>query len=176
MPHLPVFADEPFQGKSLAGPYGDTIEEIDWSVGEIISALEKAGIDDNTLVFFSSDNGPWQLASTHFAGSTGPFKGSKQEIYEGGVRVPGIFWWPGTIAPEVISDMGSVLDLYRTIADILKLDTPHTLDSHNLSPVLLESKASPRDELAFYRKGELRPIVKAISNCICSTNHKVGSR
>ena len=142
------------------GPYGDTIEEIDWSVGEIIGALETAGIDDNTLVFFSSDNGPWQLASTHFAGSTGPFKGSKQEIYEGGVRVPGIFWWPGTIEPEVISDMGSVLDLYRTIADILKLDTPQTLDSHNLSPVLLESKASPRDELAFYRKGELRAYRK----------------
>ena len=160
MPHLPVFADEPFQGKSLAGPYGDTIEEIDWSVGEIISALETAGIDENTLVFFSSDNGPWQLASTHFAGSTGPFKGSKQEIYEGGVRVPGIFWWPGKIAPEVISDMGSVLDLYRTIADILGLDTPQTLDSHNLSSVLLESKASPREELAFYRKGELRAYRK----------------
>ena len=160
MPHLPVFADEPFQGKSLAGPYGDTIEEIDWSVGEIISALETAGIDENTLVFFSSDNGPWQLASTHFAGSTGPFKGSKQEIYEGGVRVPGIFWWPGKIAPEVISDMGSVLDLYQTIATILELDTPQTLDSHNLSPVLLESKASPREELAFYRKGELRAYRK----------------
>lgn len=160
MPHLPVFADEPFQGKSLAGPYGDTIEEIDWSVGEIISALEKAGIDDNTLVFFSSDNGPWQLASIHLAGSTGPFKGSKQEIYEGGVRVPGIFWWPGKIAPEVISDIGSVLDLYRTIADILKLEIPQTLDSHNLSKVLLESKASPREELAFYRKGELRAYRK----------------
>lgn len=160
MPHLPVFADEPFKGKSLAGPYGDTIEEIDWSVGEIISALEKAGIDDNTLVFFSSDNGPWQLASIHLAGSTGPFKGSKQEIYEGGVRVPGIFWWPGTIAPEVVSDMGSVLDLYQTIATILALDTPQALDSHNLSPVLLEGKASPRKELAFYRKGELRAYRK----------------
>ena len=160
MPHLPVFADEPFQGKSLAGPYGDTIEEIDWSVGEIVSALEKAGIDDNTLVFFSSDNGPWQLASIPLAGSTGPFKGSKQEVYEGGVRVPGIFWWPGTIAPEVISDMGSVLDLYRTIATILELDTPQTLDSHNLTTVMFDGGASPRDELAFYRKGELRAYRK----------------
>jgi arylsulfatase A len=160
MPHLPVFADEPFQGTSLAGPYGDTIEEIDWSVGQIISALEKAGIDDNTLVFFSSDNGPWQLASIHLAGSTGPFKGSKQEIYEGGVRVPGIFWWPGTIAPQVISDMGSVLDLYRTIAAILELDVLQTLDSHNLTPVLFEGGPSPREELAFYRKGELRAYRK----------------
>jgi len=160
MPHLPVFADEPFQGTSLAGPYGDTIEEIDWSVGQIISALEKAGIDDNTLVFFSSDNGPWQLASIHLAGSTGPFKGSKQEVYEGGVRVPGIFWWPGAIAPEVISDMGSVLDLYRTIATILELDTPQTLDSHNLTPVLLEGRPSPREEVALYRKGELRAYRK----------------
>lgn len=160
MPHLPVFADEPFQGKSLAGPYGDAIEEIDWSVGEIISALERAGIDDNTLVFFSSDNGPWQLASIPLAGSTGPFKGSKQEIYEGGVRVPGIFWWPGTIAPEVISDMGSVLDLYRTIAAILELDAPQPLDSYNLTPVLLEGDKGPREEVAFYRKGELRAYRK----------------
>ena len=160
MPHLPVFADVPFQGQSLAGPYGDTIEEIDWSVGEIISALERADIDGNTLVFFSSDNGPWQLASIHLAGSTGPFKGSKQEIYEGGVRVPGIFWWPGTITPEVISDMGSVLDLYQTIASILDLDPPQTLDSHNLSPVLFEGGPSVREELAFYRKGELRAYRK----------------
>lgn len=160
MPHLPVFADEPFQGKSLAGPYGDTIEEIDWSVGKIVSALEEADIDDNTLVFFSSDNGPWQLASIHRAGSTGPFKGSKQEIYEGGVRVPGIFWWPGTIQPAVISDMGSVLDLYQTISHILNLDTPQPLDSYNLTPVLLEGAESPREELAFYRKGELRAYRK----------------
>ena len=72
--------------------------------------------------------------------------------------------------------MGSVLDLYQAIATILALDTPQALDSHNLSPVLLESKASPREELAFYRKGELRAYRKATSNCICSTNHKVVSR
>ena len=129
-------------------------------MGEIISALEKAGIDDNTLVFFSSDNGPWQLASIHLAGSTGPFRGSKQDIYEGGVRVPGIFWWPGKITPEVISEMGSVLDLYRTIADILELDISQTLDSHNLTPVLFADAVSPREELAFYRRGELRAYRK----------------
>ena len=155
MPHLPVFTDEPFQGKSLAGPCGNTIEGADWSVGEIISALEKAGIDDNTIAFFSSDNEPWQLAKIHITGSTGTFKGSKQEIYEGSVRVPSNFWWPGMITPKVISDMGIVPDLFQTNAAILELNTPQTLDSRDLAPMLFKGGSSPREEVAFYRKGEL---------------------
>ncbi|MDB2380260.1 sulfatase [Luminiphilus sp.] len=160
MPHLPIFADEAFQGKSLAGPYGDTIEEIDWSVGEIIKALETAGLDDNTLVFFSSDNGPWQSASTQFSGSAGPFKGSKQEVYEGGVRVPTVFWWPGKVTPKITSELGSVLDLYPTIATITGIDASTADDGFDLTDSLFTGGASPRNEVALYRKGELRAYRK----------------
>ena len=160
MPHLPIFADTPFQGKSLAGPYGDTIEEIDWSVGEIIKALKARGVSDNTLVFFSSDNGPWQSASTEFAGSAGPFKGSKQEVYEGGVRVPTVFWWPGRITPKVTADIGSVLDLFATISAITGIDGSTAIDGFDLSSALFTGGASPRDEVALYRKGELRAYRK----------------
>ena len=97
MPHLPVFASEQFRGKSLRGPYGDAVQEIDWSVGRIRATLEKLGIANDTLVFFSSDNGPWQEVSTFGAGSAGVLRGSKGTTWEGGVRVPGIFWWPGKV-------------------------------------------------------------------------------
>ena len=160
MPHLPIFADTPFQGKSLAGPYGDTIEEIDWSVGEIISALKASGVDGNTLVFFSSDNGPWQSASTEFAGSAGPFRGAKQEVYEGGVRVPTIFWWPGKITPKVSSEIGSVLDLFKTVAALTGIEAEEAIDSFDLSAELFAGEGTPRDEVALYRKGELRAFRK----------------
>ena len=160
MPHLPIFADEAFQGRSLGGPYGDTIEEIDWSVGEIIKALETAGLDENTLVFFSSDNGPWHSASTEFSGSAGPLRGSKQEVYEGGVRVPTVFWWPGKVIPKKTSELGSVLDLYSTIATITGIDASTAVDGFDLTHSLFTGAASPRKEVALYRKGELRAYRK----------------
>ena len=160
MPHLPIFADEAFQGRSLGGPYGDTVEEIDWSVGQIIKALETAGLNENTLVFFSSDNGPWHSASTEFSGSAGPFKGSKQEVYEGGVRVPTVFWWPGKVAPRVTSELGSVLDLYATIATITGIDASTAVDGVDLTHSLFTGAASPRKAVALYRKGELRAYRK----------------
>ena len=160
MPHLPIFADETFQGRSLGGPYGDTIEEIDWSVGEIIKALETAGLDENTLVFFSSDNGPWHSASTEFSGSAGPLRGSKQEVYEGGVRVPTVFWWPGKVIPKITSELGSVLDLYSTIATITGIDASTAVDGFDLTQSLFTGAASPRREVALYRKGELRAYRK----------------
>ena len=160
MPHLPIFADETFQGRSLGGPYGDTIEEIDWSVGEIIKALETAGLDENTLVFFSSDNGPWHSASTEFSGSAGPLRGSKQEVYEGGVRVPTVFWWPGKVIPKITSELGSVLDLYPTIATITGIDASTAVDGFDLTQSLFTGAASPRREVALYRKGELRAYRK----------------
>lgn len=156
MPHLPIFADEPFTGKSLAGPYGDTIEEIDWSVGSIIDLLKELNIDDNTLVIFSSDNGPWQSASTEFAGSAGPLRGSKQEVYEGGVRVPAIFWWPGRVVPQVTSGVGSIMDVFTTVMNLVGAELPEKLDGVDLSSVLFDGDESPRTELAFYRKGVLR--------------------
>ncbi len=156
MPHLPIFASDEFTGRSLAGPYGDTIEEIDWSVGEIAGALERLGIADNTLVIFASDNGPWQDVHTHFAGSAGPFRESKTTIYEGGMRVPGIFWWPGRIEPAVVSDIGTTMDVYATVLSLAGAERPADIDGMDLSATLLEGTKSPRTELAYYRMGTLR--------------------
>lgn len=156
MPHLPIFASDSFSGKSLAGAYGDTIEEIDWSVGEIRRALDDLGLSDNTLVIFSSDNGPWQAASTLYAGSAGPLRGSKQEVYEGGVRVPGVFSWPGRVRPQLTNDIGSVMDVYATVMKLAGAELPGNIDGVDLSPVLFEGAEGPRTELAFYYRGVLR--------------------
>ena len=101
-PHVPLFTSEEFKGKSERGLYGDVIEEIDWSVGEILKTLKEEGLDKNTLVVFTSDNGPWLIFGTN-GGSAGLLYGGKGTSYEGGVREPAIFWWPETIQPAVIS-------------------------------------------------------------------------
>ncbi|MEE4203119.1 MAG: sulfatase [Halieaceae bacterium] len=160
MPHLPIFASDDFSGKSLSGPYGDVIEEIDWSVGEIMKALEALDLDEQTLLIFSSDNGPWRQANTHFSGSAGPLRGEKQQVYEGGVRVPGIFWWPETILPQKTHEIGSVMDLYATAITLAGGAVPEDIDGHDLSATLLQGAKGANDELAFYRKGELRAFRK----------------
>lgn len=161
MPHLPVFASQDFEGSSLTGVYGDTIQEIDWAAGQIRDALKELGIAENTLVVFSSDNGPWQHAggmkiAARVAGSAGPLRDAKTTTYEGGVRVPGIFWWPGKIKPQTTTDIGSVLDLYVTAMTLAGADLPEVTDGFDLTPVLLSGAASPRTELGFYRHGKLR--------------------
>ena len=94
-PHTPLFASERFKGKSSRGIYGDVLAELDWNVGEVLKALKDNGVADNTLVFFTSDNGPWTLMGTETGGSAGLLKDGKGSTWEGGMRVPGIAWWPG---------------------------------------------------------------------------------
>ena len=101
MPHIPLFASENFKGKSERGPYGDTIEEIDWSVGEIMKALRKNNLDEKTLVVYTSDNGPWKLKGGR-GGSANPLRGYKFQTYEGGMRVPCIMHWKGKFLQEVL--------------------------------------------------------------------------
>ena len=96
MPHVPLHVSDKFRGKSRQGLYGDVIEEIDWSVGQVMAALKQHGLDDNTLVLFTSDNGPWLSYGSH-AGSAGPLREGKGTSWEGGTRVPCIMRWPGTI-------------------------------------------------------------------------------
>ena len=109
MPHIPLHASERFRGKSAAGPYGDAIEELDWSVGEVLAALKRLGLDRDTIVFFSSDNGPW------YQGSTGPLRGRKGSTYDGGIREPGIVRWPGHIRPGSVSDEpAATIDFFPT--------------------------------------------------------------
>ena len=151
MPHVPIFASPEFRGHSQAGLYGDVIEEIDWSVGEIIRTLRETGVAENTLVIFSSDNGPW-LTYYDLAGSPGPLRDGKMAAWEGGFRVPGIFWWPGKIHPAVINDIGCNVDLMATLATLTgaKLPADRTCDSIDLSATLLENKPSPRTEWFYY--------------------------
>jgi arylsulfatase A-like enzyme len=150
-PHVPLFASETFAGKSKRGLYGDVVEEIDWSVGQILKTLKETKLDENTLVIFASDNGPWMLYD-EYGGSAGLLFGAKGTGYEGGQRVPAIFWAPGHVQPDVIVDMGSTLDILPTFAAIAGVSLPadRRYDGYDLTPALLRSEKSPRNEMLYY--------------------------
>ncbi len=159
MPHIPLFVSRQFRGKSIRGLYGDVIEEIDWSVGRVLDTLRELELDTNTLVVFSSDNGPWLAFQTH-GGSAGPLRAGKGTTFEGGQRVPTIFWWPGTVEPGVVTGLGSTLDLMATFAALTGTSLPEDrkLDSYDLSPVLRGRGASPRREMFYWTRGELHAV------------------
>jgi len=161
MPHVPLFRSARFEGVSARGLYGDVVEELDWSVGEVVRALKEAGVDRNTLVLFTSDNGPW-LMFEEFGGSAGPLKDGKGGTWEGGMRVPGIFWWPGRIAPGTVDGIGCATDLFATAARLAgaELPTDRELDSVDLTPALLDGKPSPRDAMVYYRDADLYAVRK----------------
>ena len=159
MPHMPLFRSKEFENRSQRGRYGDTIEEIDANVGRILSTLRELGIDRNTLVLYTSDNGPWAPYREQ-AGSAGSLRGAKSTTWEGGVRVPAIFWWPGRIKTGIVSDMGSELDLLQTFASLAGATAPgdRVLDGYDLSPALLGSGPSPRDILFYYGNSGLAAV------------------
>ena len=154
LPHVPLFVSEDFTDVSRRGLYGDVIQEIDWSVGQVLNALTDEGVAENTLVVFTSDNGPWKSFHQQ-GGSAGLLRDGKGSTWEGGMREPTVFWWPGKIKPAVVMEMGSTLDLLPTIAAISQATAPtdRTLDGHDLSPVLFNGGQSPRDNM-FYYHGE----------------------
>jgi len=154
MPHTPLFRSSEFAGTSLGGRYGDVVEEIDWSVGQIRRSLEEQGLAENTLIVFSSDNGPW-LTMNEEGGRAGLLKMGKGSTFEGGVRVPTIFYWPGQIEPGIVSEIGSTLDLFATAMGLAGSDNQSGVDGFDLSSVLLEGKDSPRTEMPYYRGGQL---------------------
>lgn len=148
MPHAPVFASKDFQSKSNGGRYGDVVEEIDWSVGQVMAAVQEAEIDERTLIVFTSDNGPWSMFEVH-GGTTGPLRGEKGTSWEGGFRVPAIFRWPGKITPGTIDGIGANLDLYATFAKLTGGTQPIEQSgyiSRDLSGVLLRQEPSPRTQ------------------------------
>lgn len=151
LPHVPLFASKEFHGKSERGFYGDVVEEIDWSVGEIFRSLKKEKLDKKTIVIFTSDNGPWALYDEQ-SGSAGLLYGAKGTGYEGGQRVPAIFWGPGRIKPAVITSMGSALDLLPTICHLAGVPVPQDrkYDGYSLVPTLTAGAASPRNEMLYY--------------------------
>ena len=138
MPHVPLYPSDQFKGKSERGIYGDVIEEIDWSVGQILESLERTGLDKNTMVIFTSDNGPWLMFQEH-GGSAGLLRDGKGSTFDGGMRVPSLFYWNGTIKPAMVIDNGTTMDLLPTICSLagVKLPNDRKYDGYDLSPVLL---------------------------------------
>ncbi len=157
MPHVPLFASKKFEGNSRGGLYGDTVEEIDWSVGEILETLRSQGLAENTFVFFTSDNGPW-LTYRLDGGSQGLLRGGKFTTWEGGMRVPGIAWCPGTITPAISSELATTMDLFTTSLHLAGAAVPNdrVIDGVDLSDHLLAGGKSPRKDFAYYRRDDLQ--------------------
>jgi len=163
MPHVPLYVSDKFRGKSGAGLYGDVIMEIDWSTGQIIEALERHNISENTLVVFTSDNGPWLSYGAH-SGVTGPLREGKGTVFEGGVRVPFIAKWPNKIPAGITQEIPAcTIDLLPTIAHWIEAELPtKKIDGKNISTLLqAENEAkNPHDAYYFYyKRNELEGIL-----------------
>ncbi|KAF0190380.1 MAG: Steryl-sulfatase [Gammaproteobacteria bacterium] len=153
-PHVPLSASAKFRGTSSRGLYGDVVQELDWGVGQILETLKRLGIDQNTLVIFTSDNGPW-LEYGIDGGSAGPLRGGKKTVWEGGVRVPTIMRWPGYIpAGTVTSRVGHLADVLPTLSAFggAALPTDRVLDGANIWPLMIGQAgvSSPHEFLMYY--------------------------
>jgi len=184
MPHLPIHTTKDFLGKSRAGLYGDVVETIDWSVGQVLKTLDQEGISGNTIVFFASDNGPWLNAPPRmfnipkhpegdnwelrgagnkpwYIGSPGPLRGSKHTTYEGGTRVPAMICWPGHIKPDQVSDaLVTNLDIFQTF---LRAGGGKygilPVDGYDVMPFLTgKTDVDPRKEYAYFLSGKLEAL------------------
>ncbi|GAB5559973.1 MAG: sulfatase [Synoicihabitans sp.] len=159
LPHIPLFTHESFRGRSARGLYGDVIEEIDWSVGQVLQTLRDLELAKNTVVIFTSDNGPWLSFKTH-GGSSGPLRAGKGTNFEGGQRVPTVFWGPGLVKPGVVDGLGSNIDLLATFASLADVAAPddRKMDGYDLSDVLTEFAKSPREEFFYWNRGLLHAV------------------
>ena len=171
MPHVMIDASEKFRGKSKGGLYGDVIEEIDWNVGRLLEVVKELGLDKNTYIVYTADNGPWagieeNIKKRHggniASGSAKPLRSSKGSPYEGGFRVPCIFWAPGRIIPGTVKDgMMSTLDFLPTFAKLAgaKLPEGRVLDGYDQTALLLKKNGKSMRKIFFYHvKGELHAV------------------
>lgn len=169
-PHVPVHASDAFRGRSKRGLYGDTVEELDWSVGQILKALRELKLDRNTLVIFASDNGA-PIGNRQYGdttgmmegGSNGMLFGGKGSSFEGGMRVPGIFWWPGRIpAGTITTALGTTMDILPTVAEITgsSLQPGKVYDGTSLMPVLTGKQEEVRDIVYYYHQSTLFAVRK----------------
>ena len=151
MPHVPIFASERFKGTSKAGLFGDVISEIDWSVGQILETLQRLKLDDQTLVIFTSDNGPWLSYGEH-AGSAGPLREGKGTAWEGGQRVPCVMRWPGQIpAGRDCREVAGTIDVLPTLAEITQSKLPpNKLDGRSIWPLLSGQAGAKSPHAAYY--------------------------
>lgn len=164
MPHAPLAASPDYAGKTERGLYGDVIEEIDASVGAILQTLKETGLDDNTLVIFTSDNGPWLNYGGH-SGSALPLREGKGTAWEGGVRVPCVMRWPGKIPAGAVTDLPAMtIDILPSIAKITGASLPkEKIDGKDITSIMFQEEGakSPQEGYAFYyKKNELHAVMK----------------
>ena len=163
MVHVPLYVSAKFKGKSKAGLFGDVMMEVDWSVGRILDTLRKHKLDQNTLVIFTSDNGPWLSYGDH-AGSTGPLREGKGTMFDGGCRESTLMWWPGKIpAGSVCREPAMTIDLLPTIAQLIGAKLPeHKIDGKNIWTLMKNSKRavskSPQEAYYFYYGKQLQAV------------------
>ena len=159
-PHVPLFASRDFKGKSPRGLYGDVVEELDWSVGQILDTLRRHKLAEKTLVFFTSDNGPWLIMKLN-GGSAGLLRGGKGSTWEGGMREPCIAWWPGRIRPASVgTGIASTMDIFATCLDLAGVPLPkdRIVDGRSMMPMLLGTGKAPREVFFFYRGSRLYAV------------------
>ncbi len=162
LPHVPLFAGQAFLGKSPRGLFGDVIEEIDWTVGRVLDTIREEGIAENTLVFFTSDNGPWLIFNEH-GGSAGLLREGKGCTWEGGMREPCIAWWPGKIKPGTVNtELASTMDIFATSLALAGIPLPsdRIVDGVDMSPMLTGQGAGKRTDMFFYRGDQLFAVRK----------------
>jgi arylsulfatase A-like enzyme len=162
MVHVPLYVSEKFRDKSGAGMFGDVMMEVDWSVGEILAALKRNGLDEKTLVIFTADNGPWLNYGNH-AGSAGPLREGKGTMFEGGYREACVMRWPGHVPADTTCDELCVtFDLLPTIAKLLgaKLPEDRIIDGKDIMPLITgePNVESPHETFYCYYGGELRAV------------------
>jgi arylsulfatase A len=161
-PHVPLFASKDFKKRSSRGLYGDVVEELDWSVGQVLDTLRKEGLAENTLVFFTSDNGPWLIRNLA-GGSAGPLKDGKGSTWEGGMREPGIAWWPGKIKANVLThELACSMDLFATCLNLAGAGLPpdRVIDGVDMTAMLLGKGHSQREVMFYYYRDQLYAVRK----------------
>lgn len=161
MVHVPLYVSDKFRGKSERGLFGDVVMEIDWSVGQILSALRRNELDRDTLVIFTSDNGPWLSYGDH-AGSAAPLREGKGTMFDGGCREPTVMWWPGKIpAGTKCQEPAMTIDILPTVAELIGAELPdHKIDGKNIWPLLAgeEGASSPHEAYYFYYGNQLQAM------------------
>lgn len=168
-PHVPLYVSNRFSGQSEAGLYGDVVETIDWSVGEILAKLEELNLAENTLVLFTSDNGPW------FEGSPGPFRDRKGSSWEGGQRVPFIAQWPGVIPEGLVSNEPAMnIDIFPTLVKLAggRLPTDRAIDGKDILPMLTDGAESPHDALFLFDNDRIAGVRSGQWKLVVETRYR----
>ena len=179
MPHVPLHVSDKFKGKTVRGLYGDVIEEVDWSVGQILAALKKNGLEENTWIIYTSDNGPWLRFGNH-GGCADPLREGKGTAWEGGTRTPCLMRWPGKIpAGKQCDDMIMSIDLFPTIAKLIDAKLPeHPIDGLDVWPIISGQPDAKNPHAAYwfyYERGQLQAVTTSDGRWKLQLPHAYGS-